>query len=128
VRQRPAPGILAAAVAELPELDGAQIAILGLHRDEHGTIMHMLASGVTLEDDWEYARGIRPLPVLWIRDSSGRWHTTHTNGVSPMWGHPREIMLWLAIMPPLDRGTAWLDVVATGRSAEVRARLPLSCE
>jgi hypothetical protein len=31
VRQRPAPGILAAAVVELPELDGARIAILGLH-------------------------------------------------------------------------------------------------
>jgi len=121
----PAPGILAATVSELPELDGAQIAILGLHHDEHGTIVHMLASGVTLEDDWQYARGVRPLPVLWIRDSSGRWHTTRTNGVSPMWGDPREIMLWLAIIPPLDRGTAWIDVVATGPSAEVRVRLPL---
>jgi len=30
------------------------------------------------------------LLVLWIRDSSGRWHTTHTNGVSPMWGIPRD--------------------------------------
>jgi len=124
----PAPGILAATVVELPELDGAQIAILGLHHGEARTIVHMLASGVTQEDDWEYARGVRPLPVLWIRDSSGRWHTTHTNGVSPMWGDTREIMLWLAIMPPLDRGTAWIDVVATGPSAEVRARLPLSWE
>ncbi len=124
----PAPGILAATVAELPELDGAQIAVLGLHHGEHGTIVHMLASGVTLEGDWKYARGVRPLPVLWIRDSSGRWHTTRTNGVSPMWGDPREVMLWLAIMPPLDRGTAWIDVVATGSSAEVRARLSLSWE
>ena len=121
-----APGILAATVAELPELDGAQIAILGLHHDEHGTIVHMLASGVTLEGDWKYARGVRPLPVLWMCDSSGRWHTTRTNGVSPMWGDPREVMLWLTIMPPLDRSTAWIDVVATGSSAEVRARLPLS--
>ena len=45
-----------------------------------------------------------------------------------MWGDPREVMLWLAVMPPLDRGTAWIDVVATGSSAEVRARLPLSWE
>jgi hypothetical protein len=121
-----APGILAATVAKLPELDGAQIAILGLHHGERGTIAHVLASGVTLEGDWQYARAVRPLPALWIRDSSGRWHTTSTNGVSPMWGDPREVMLWLAIMPPLDRGTAWIDVVATGSSAEVRARLPLS--
>jgi len=103
----------------------ASVTILGLHHSNDRTILHMLASGVTLEDDWQYARGVRPLPVLWIRDSSGRWHTTRTNGVSPMWGDPREIMLWLAIIPPLDRGTAWIDVVATGPSAEVRVRLPL---
>ena len=68
--------------------------------------------------------------MLWIRDSSGRWHT-RTNGVSPMWGYP-EIMLWLACSntpPARPRGTAWIDVVATtGPSAEVRARLPLSWE
>jgi hypothetical protein len=28
-------------------------------------------------------------------------------------------------VPPLDSGTLWIDVVATGRSAEVRVRLPL---
>ena len=105
----PTPGILAATMAELPELDSAQVAILGPHHGERGTILHMLASGITLEDDWEYARGVRPLPVLWIRDSSGHWHATRTNGVSPMWD-TREVMLWLAIMPPLDRGTAWIDV------------------
>ena len=33
----PAPGILAATVAELPELDGATIAIAGLHHGERGT-------------------------------------------------------------------------------------------
>jgi hypothetical protein len=35
-------------------------------------------------------------------------------------------MLWLRVVPPLDRGTPWIDVVATGQSAEVRATLPLS--
>jgi hypothetical protein len=124
----PGPAILAATVAKLPELDGAQIAILGLHHGERSTIVHMLASGVTLEGDWQYARAVRPLPALWIRDSNGRWHATSTNGVSPMWGDPREVMVWLAVMPPLDRGTAWIEVVATGSSAEVRARLPLSWE
>ena len=124
----PASGISAATMVELPGLDGAQIAILGLHHGHGGTIVHMLASGVTREGDWEYARGVRPLPVLWIRDSGGRWHATRTDGVSPMWGDTREIMVWLAIVPPLDRGTAWIDVVATGSSAQVRARLPLSWE
>jgi hypothetical protein len=40
-------------------------------------------------------------------------------------GNSGEVVLWLQILPPLDRGTAWIDLVATGRSAEVRARLPL---
>jgi hypothetical protein len=121
----PAPGILAATVAELPELDGAKIAIVGLHHGERGTIMPLLATGVTLEDDWAYARGVRPMPVLWIHDSDGRWHATRTDGVSP-WGDTGVVMVWLRIVPTLEPGTAWIDVVATGQSAEARARLPLS--
>ena len=120
----PAPGIAAATVAKLHELDDAHITILGLHHGDARTIVHMLVSGVTPEDDWTYGRVVRPLPALWVRDSSGRWHTTRTNGVGP----PRNsgtVILWLEIVPPLDRGTAWIDVVATGRSAEVRVRLPL---
>ena len=120
----PAPGFLAATVVELPELDGAQVAILGLHHDEHVTVLHMLVSGVTLEDDWPYGREVRPLPVLWIHDSSGRWHATRTIDMSPS-GNSGEVILWVQIVPLLDRGTAWIDVVATGPSAEVRARLPL---
>jgi hypothetical protein len=37
-------------------------------------------------------------------------------------------MWWLEIVPPLDRGTAWIDVVTAGQSAEVRATLPLRWE
>jgi hypothetical protein len=114
----------AATAAELPELDGTRVAVLGLHHGEDGTILHVQASGVTPEDDWAYYRGARPLPALWIRDSSGRWHTTHMNGHSPA-GDAGEVMLYPAIVPPLDPGSAWIDVLAVGQSAEVRARLPL---
>ena len=51
----PAHGILAATVAELPKLDGTQIAIAGLHHSERGTILHLLATGVTLEAGWPHA-------------------------------------------------------------------------
>ena len=131
----PAPGILAATVAELPELDGATIAIAGLHHGERGTIMHLLATGVTLEDDWPYARGVRPLPVLWIRDSDGRWHATRLDGLSPWgdngsnpWTDTHMVTVWLKIIPPLDHGTAWIEISAAGRSAQVRATLPLSSQ
>jgi hypothetical protein len=128
----PAPGMAAAAIAELPELDGARITILGLHHSTivglHNsatqTIVHMLVTGVTPEDDWTYGRVVRPLPALWVRDSSGRWHATRTQGVGPS-PSSREVIVWLAIVPPLDSGTPWIDMVATGRSAEVRIRLPL---
>jgi hypothetical protein len=123
--QTPAPGSWATAVAELPELDGTSVTILGLH---HGTfdtmILHTLVSGVRTEDDWKYARVVRPLPVLWIHDDSGRWHATQTHGIS----HPvvnGEVVLWLRIWPPLDRGTTWIDVVATGQSVEAQATLQL---
>jgi hypothetical protein len=123
--QTPAPGSWAAPMAELPELDGTSITILGLHHGDLGlTFLNTLVSGVTSENDWIFTRVVRPLPVLWIRDDSGRWHTTGPYGIA----HPvvnGEAMVWLQIWPPLDRGTTWIDVVATGQSAQARATLPL---
>ena len=51
-RAAPPVGGWAATAAELPELDGARVAVLGLHHGEDGTILHVQASGVTPEDDW----------------------------------------------------------------------------
>lgn len=78
----------------------------------------------TPENDWEYYRGVRPLPVLWVRDSSDRWHASRMNGYSQV-GNTGEVMLYPAIVPPLEAGTAWIDMVAMSQSAEVRVRLPL---
>ncbi len=69
--------------------------------------------------------GLFSLPTAMVRGwLRGRWHTTQTEGVS----HPvvnGEVVLWLRIRPPLDRSTTWIDVMATGQSAEARATLPL---
>ena len=46
------------------------------------------------------------------------------NGYSQV-GDTGEVMLYPAIVPPLDSGTAWVDVVAASQSAEVAVRLPL---
>lgn len=120
----PAPGSWAAAAAELPGLDGAKIAVTGLHHAERGTILHLHTGSVTMEDDWEYYRAVRPLPALWIRDSAARWHATLDYAPRPL-GEGGEVTLELAIAPPLEAGTPWIDVVAAGQSAQVRARLPL---
>ena len=89
--------------------------------------LHLLVSGVTLEEEWAYARGATPLPVLWIRDSDGRWHATDLAGVNP-WENAGVVVLSMRIVPPLDRGTTWIELSAAGRSAQVRATLPLSSQ
>src|SRR5215472_2013470 len=120
----PAPGSWAATAAELPELDGVRLAVLGLHQAERGTIVHLHAGGVTREDEWEYQRAVRPLPALWIRDHAGRWHATRDYAPRPL-GDDGEVTLELAIAPPLEAGTPWIDLVAAGPSAQIQARLPL---
>jgi hypothetical protein len=120
----PAPGSWAAVAAELPELDGARLAVLGLHHEERRTIVHLHAGGVTMDDDWEYHRAVRPLPALWIRDHAGRWHATRDYAPRSL-GEDGEVTLELAIDPPLEAGTPRIDLVAAGPSAQVQARLPL---
>ena len=68
----------AVAAVVLPELDGIQLAILGLHNCQDSTIVHMHASGpmcdVIYGPDELYA-----WVMIWIRDSDGRWHATRTS-------------------------------------------------
>ena len=86
----PAPGILAATIAELPELDGSTIAIAGLHDGERGTIMHLLATGVTLEGDWPYAPGGQA-PASAVDPRQRRPLARHPPGrPEPVGGYRRE--------------------------------------
>jgi hypothetical protein len=120
----PAPGSWAATAAELPDVDGVRLAVLGLHQEERGTIVHLHAAGVAMEDDWEYNRAVGPLPTLWIRDHDGRWHATRDYAPRSL-GEGGEVTLELALAPPLEAGTPRIDLVAAGSSAQVQARLPL---
>ena len=120
----PVPGWAVVAI-ELPELDGARVTVLGLHNGQQGQFLHLLASGVTPEYTWPYGTIANRMPVLWLRDRNGRWHTARPARSAPL-RDTDDFMLWLRVVPPLDHGTPWIDVVAAGQSAEVRARLPLS--
>ncbi len=114
----------AAAAAALPELDGITLSILGLHNCAGSTVLHMHASGpmchVSYQPDELYY-----WPVLWIRDSGGRWHATRRRGQSGMNG---EVALRLEVVPPLSRAAAWIEVLAAGQSAQARVTLPLRWE
>jgi Sigma-70, region 4 len=114
----------AAAAVVLPELDGIRLAVLGLHNCQDSTVLHMHASGPNSEaiygPDELYAWAL-----LWVRDSAGRWHTTRTIGRSGIGG---EVALRVEVVPPLSRADAWIELLAAGRSAGVRATLPLHWE
>jgi hypothetical protein len=111
-------------VTPAPELDAARLAVLGLRHADRGTILHLHAGGVTMEDDWEYYRAVRPLPALWIRDHAGRWHATRDYAPRPL-GDDGKVTVDLAIAPPLEAGTPWIDLAVAGPSAQIQARLPL---
>lgn len=126
-RRKPAPAPAydgyAAATAALPELDGITLTLLGLHTTEERTVLHLLARGVTADGhpgphdlDMEF-----PLSV-WLRDSAGRWHAAHLAG-RHLASH--EHALGLQLLPPLPRSAVWVEVLVSGRSAEVRTRVPL---
>ncbi len=100
----------------LPELDGIAISILGLHASEEGTVLHMLATGVKTDAESDASF----LPVLWLRDDTGRWHATRAKG----WNTTQDgdATTQLQVLPPLTHCTS-IDIIAAGQSAEVRTTL-----
>jgi hypothetical protein len=123
-RTAPAADGGAAAAIVLPDLDGITLAILGLHTCLGRTVVHMHASGLMSQVSYSPAE-LYYWPVTWIRDSGGRWHATRTLGRSV---HADGTALRVEVVPPLSRATTGIEVIATGRSAEARARLPLHWE
>ena len=114
----------AAAATGLPDLGGITLAILGLHNCLGRTVVHMNASGPMNQVSHSPAE-LYFWPVTWIRDSGGRWHATRTLGQSV---HADGTALRVEVVPPLSRAMTGIEVVATGRSAQARARLPLRWE
>jgi hypothetical protein len=114
----------AATAAALPDLGGITLAILGLHNCLGRTVMHMHASGPM--NQWSYSPAdLYYWPVTWIRDSDGHWHGTRTLGRGASAG---GTALRMEVVPPLSRATTGIEVIATGRSAQARATLPLRWE
>ena len=117
------PDGFAAVTASLPELDGIRLALLGLENRDGRSSLHVLTRGLD-RDSHPGLTGLDfsfPLSV-WVRDSGGRWHA----GRAASW-HPSEgeSVARLHLLPPLPADTAWIEVVVSGQSAEVRTRLLL---
>src|SRR5690348_697411 len=113
----------AALAATLPELDGIRLILLGLQHTQGGSALHVLVQGRIPEP--------RPGPLdidlnfplsLWLRDSGGRWHAARPDRCHQA---GQESAIRLRLVPPLTRPADRVEVLAGGRSAEVRATLPL---
>ena len=125
-RRRLAPVSGTAAIgAMLPEIDGARLAIAGLHSGGSGSFLHLLMAG-----------GLRPLPhrrppgqitdagfSWWSRDDEGGWHLGTVADVSPVGG--AEALLRLALLPPVCHATTTLTVEISGPASQVAANLPV---
>ena len=108
----------AAVAAALPGLDGTRLSILGLTSSADGTMLHAHGSGLTHS---YYGWPEKNLgPTIWVHDSRGRWHATRVGKY-----HEGDVTMHLQVVPPLSPGTAWIEIVLAGQSAEVRATLPL---
>ena len=113
----------AAVTAALPELDGIRLALVGLHNTQGTTVLHVLARGLRREERLGPHGVDLDFPLsFWLRDNGGRWHAARPIGWQPS---DPEHSIGLMLVPPLPRSTAWVEVLAGGRSGEVRARLPL---
>jgi hypothetical protein len=113
----------AAVTAALPELDGIRLALVGLHNTQGTTVLHVLARGLRQEERLGPHGVDLDFPLsFWLRDNGGRWHAARPIGWQPA---DPEHSIGLMLVPPLPRSTAWVEVLAGGRSGEVRARLPL---
>jgi len=62
---------------------------------------------------------------IWIRDCAGRWHATRATRRGWSAEDDNEMTLRLQVVPSLSLATTWIEMLAVGQSAQVRATLPL---
>jgi hypothetical protein len=114
----------AAAGVVLPDVDGARIALGGLHTRDNRTFLHLVV-------DPGQAAGLvpdaGPLSIwglsCWLRDETRQWHVA----VPQAWraGAGREVTGTLQVLPPLGRDSSRVTLLASTPAGRVRAEVPL---
>ena len=125
-RHRPTVRDGTAAVALLlPELDGARIALTGLHTMRGHTFLHVFARDLPQALPAWCGPAAYPAFGWWLRDDAGHWHVA----VQRHWEQgigDGETMLELRVVPPLSHETACCTLVVTTRTAQAGVQLPLA--
>jgi hypothetical protein len=103
----------AAIAVTLPELDSNTITLLGLHDSGDQTVLHVHATALGPDASL--------MPQLWLVDDRGHWHVADGDGWRWASGDPTS---YLTVAPPLARPVR-VEIIAAGRSAAARAKVPL---
>jgi hypothetical protein len=114
----------AAAGTVLPDVDGAQVAVRGLHTRDNRTFLHLvLAAGTSAGPIPSAALLSHRAFSCWLLDDAGQWHVT----VTEAW-HSDSAGVGtgtLQVLPPLSRDCARVTLLARTPASTVRAAVPL---
>ena len=114
----------ASAGTVLPDVDGARIAVAGLHTRGDQTLLHVVAGR---DRPGRVAVDAGPLShpgfCCWLRDDGGQWHVAVPGSWSSD-GHG-EVTGSLQVLPPLGRDTSRITLLASTLTSQVRAEVPL---
>ncbi|MGP0024473.1 MAG: hypothetical protein ACLPKE_14110 [Streptosporangiaceae bacterium] len=115
----------AAVAVLLPELDGARIALTGLHTMRGHSFLHVFGRGLAQALPARCGPAAHPAFGWWLRDDAGHWHVAVQRHGEQGFGDG-EIMLELRVVPPLSHETACCTLLVTTRTAQAGVQLPLA--
>jgi len=125
-RHRPTVRDGTAAVALLlPELDGARIALTGLHTMRGQTFLHVFGRDLPQALPTRCGPAAYPAFGWWLRDDAGYWHVAVQRHWEQGFGDG-ETMLELRVVPPLSHETACCTLLVTTRTAQAGVHVPLA--
>jgi hypothetical protein len=114
----------ASAGTVLPDVDGARVAVGGLHTRGNQSWLHVV---VGRERPGRLVVDAGPLShqgfSCWLGDDTGQWHVAGPGSWSSD-GHG-EVTGSLQVLPPLGRETSRLTVLASTLTSQVQAEVPL---
>jgi hypothetical protein len=109
----------------LPECDGVRFALTGLSSQPDRATLTAVVAGLG------YDHLHRPDCLCWtrwfpwwIRDNTGQWHVAAFEEYSRFEGE--SATLGLRVVPPLAQPVTGLDVIITGPTRRIRARVPVA--
>jgi hypothetical protein len=114
----------AAVATVLPDLDGARVALGGLHTLDNRTFLHLVAGPRPSAGPGPHAGPLSDQGFsCWLRDDARQWHAAVPNSQSG--DADGEVTGTLQVLPPLGRDTSRVTLLASTLTGRVRAEVPL---